>query len=49
MEVAEGRGWRNFSAELGKVVDFFELFHGQGSRGVSSRQPNGGLLATGMG
>lgn len=42
----EGRGWRSFVVELGKVVSFFELFHGKRNRGVSSRQPNGGSEAT---
>lgn len=49
LEGREGRGWRTFSPELGKVVVIFEPFHGKGSRGVSTRKPTGGSQSTDMG
>lgn len=49
LEGREGRGWRTFSPELGKVVAIFEPFHGKGSRGVSTRKPTGGSQSTNMG
>lgn len=44
-EGREGRGWRIFAAELGKVVAFFDFAHSGGS----SWQPSVGRQATGMG